>query len=257
MRLHLRGRAFGDLPAEIERHHPVGNVHHQAHVVLDQQHREPEPVANLLDQGAERPDFLVIEAARRLIEQQQLGLAGQGARQLHAFLRAEGQVGDARARHRLQAEEAHQRLRFSQCGALLVLHRRQAQGIEEEAAVRAAMAPDHDVVQHRHGLEQGEVLEGAPDAERGDAVPGDPQERCAVEQDVAAATLVEARQAVEQRGLAGAVGPDQADDASGLDVEGDAIQRDDAAKAHAHAVHAQQRPCSNRFDRSSSKGFVP
>src|SRR6185369_603699 len=104
----------------------------------------------------------------------------------------------------------------------------------------------------RHGAEQREILEGAADADRGDAVAGDPEQRIAVEQDVAAAALIKARQAVEEGGLAGAVGADQPDDAAGRHVEGDIVERDDAAKANANVLHAQQRPCNTRSDRPSS-----
>ncbi len=34
--LHLGGRAVGDLDAVVEHHDAVGQIHHHAHVVLDQ-----------------------------------------------------------------------------------------------------------------------------------------------------------------------------------------------------------------------------
>ena len=67
------------------------------------------------------------------------------------------------------------------------------------------------------------------------------QDRAALEQDVALVGHVEAGQAIEERGLAGAVGADQPGDAAGRHVEGDAVERDDAAEAHRHVAHAQQR----------------
>ena len=39
--LHLLRRALGDLLAVVEHRDPVGDPHHDAHVVLDQQHRQP------------------------------------------------------------------------------------------------------------------------------------------------------------------------------------------------------------------------
>jgi hypothetical protein len=101
------------------------------------------------------------------------------------------------------------------------------------------VAPEHDVVEHRHAAEQGEVLEGAADAERRDPVARHLQQRARAEQDFAAVALVEARQAVEERGLAGAVRPDQPDDVARRDIEGDPVQRDDAAEADADLLHAQ------------------
>ena len=63
----------------------------------------------------------------------------------------------------------------------------------------------------------------------------------ALEQDVAAVGRVEAAEAIEERGLAGAVGADQAGDLAGKDVEGDAVERDDAAEADRDVAHAEQR----------------
>ena len=96
------GGAFGDLAAEIQRDDAVGDRHHQAHVMLDQQQRHPALVADASEQLAEFVDFVVIEAAGGLIEQQQLRPRGQRPRQLDAFLRPERQIGDAAVRHLAQ-----------------------------------------------------------------------------------------------------------------------------------------------------------
>ena len=87
-------RAFGELLAEIQRDHVVGDRHHQPHVMLDQQHGDIAVVANPADQVAEDVDFLMVEAAGRLVEQQYLGLRGKRPRQLDALLGAERQAGN-------------------------------------------------------------------------------------------------------------------------------------------------------------------
>ena len=56
-------------------------------------------VADALDQFAEPVDFGVIEAAGRLIEQQQFRPRRKRARKLDALLDAERQIGDAPVRH--------------------------------------------------------------------------------------------------------------------------------------------------------------
>ena len=170
--LHLGRRSLRDLAPEVERDHLVGDAHHQAHVVLDQKHGDAQPVADVADQLAERVHFLVIEAARRLVQQQQLGLAGECARQLDALLRAEGKVGHALVGRRLQAEERDQLARLFGRDSLLARHPRQAQRIGKETAPGAAVAAQHHIVLDRHGAEQRQVLEGASDARCGDAVPG-------------------------------------------------------------------------------------
>ena len=53
--------------------------------------------------------------------------------------------------------------------------------------------------------------------------------------------LVETAQAVEEGGLAGAVGTDQTDDLAGLDVEGDVVQGDDPSEAYAELTYLQDR----------------
>src|SRR5215813_9694220 len=44
---HPGGRAFGNLAAEIEHMHPVGNIHDNPHLVLDHQHGDAELVADI------------------------------------------------------------------------------------------------------------------------------------------------------------------------------------------------------------------
>src|SRR5205085_4746824 len=83
--LHLGGGALGDLAAEIERDDLVGHRHDEIHVMLDQQDSDLPFVANAADQPAELADLLVVETAGRLIEHEQLWLAGERARQLNPF----------------------------------------------------------------------------------------------------------------------------------------------------------------------------
>ena len=102
------------------------------------------------------------------------------------------------------------------------------------------MRADHDVLAHRHAAEHRQVLEGAAHAQPGDLMRGRVGDRLAFEQDVAGLVLVQPAQAVEQRGLAGAVGADQAADVAALHIEAHAVEGDDAAEAHGHATHAEQ-----------------
>ena len=67
------------------------------------------------------------------------------------------------------------------------------------------------------------------------------EDRAALEQDVAAVGHVQTRQAVEERGLARAVGADQAGDLARRNIERHAVERDDAAEAHRNVAHAQLR----------------
>src|SRR5262245_41418270 len=73
--LDLGRAALGDLPPEVEHDHAIGHLHDQAHVVLDQQHRGAAVIPDLAHQARECRDLLVVEPARRLVEQEQPGPA--------------------------------------------------------------------------------------------------------------------------------------------------------------------------------------
>jgi CO dehydrogenase/acetyl-CoA synthase delta subunit len=67
------------------------------------------------------------------------------------------------------------------------------------------MPSEHHVLEDGKRSEEREVLERASDAGRGDRVRREAEERAALELDLALRRIVEAAQAVEERGLAGAV----------------------------------------------------
>ena len=215
LRLHLGRRAVGDLAAEVERDDLVGDAHHQVHVVLDQQHRQRAARSRIRRRSApQRLDLLVVEAAGRLVEQQQLRLARQRAAELDALLRAERQVRHRRRRRRASRSSSAS---SSSARAAAVAAPRAAPpaGAARWRRSRCAVRqwpPTSTFSRTLMRAEQRQVLERAADAERGDAVRRRLEQRAALERDPALAERVEARQAVEQRRLAGAVRADQADD---------------------------------------------
>ena len=127
------------------------------------------------------------------------------------FCSAERQVGDAAVRDVGEVEKLDQLP--GDVGERCSSRRGpgQLQRIAEEIAAAERMAADAHIVEHRHGAEQREVLERAADADLGDAVRRAVEDALPFEQDVAASRRVEAAEAVEQRGLAGAVRADQAE----------------------------------------------
>src|SRR5688572_4619340 len=68
---HLRRWALRDLAPEVEHVDSIGDRHDQVHVVLDEQDREVVVDPNAPDQRREFPHLLVVEPARRLVEQEQ------------------------------------------------------------------------------------------------------------------------------------------------------------------------------------------
>src|SRR6185437_877457 len=101
---------------------------------------------------------------------------------------------------------------------------------------RKVVAADQHVVAHAQGAEQGEVLKGATDPEVDELVARGAGQLAALEQDLAFAVAIDAADAVEQRGLAGTVRPDQAADLPLPDIERDTVERDDAAEADNYAA---------------------
>ena len=141
---------------------------------------------------AEAVDLGVIEAAGRLVEQQQLRPRGERARKLDALLQAERQVGDAAERDVAEIEEIDQLPGDVGKRVLLAPRPGELQRVGEEIGAAERMAADAHIVEHRHGAEQREVLERAADADLGDAVRRAVEDAAPLEHDVARGRRVEA-----------------------------------------------------------------
>jgi hypothetical protein len=103
------------------------------------------------------------------------------------------------------------------------------------------VAAEEQVVEHGEVFEQLDVLEGPGQAGPGDAVRLQPGQVAAVEADAALLGPVQARQAVEQRGLAGAVGADDGEQLARPDLEAHRAEGPDAGEAQVQVVDPQQR----------------
>ena len=102
--------------------------------------------------------------------------------------------------------------------------------------MRAHVAADHHVLDGRHLGEQPDVLEGARDARLRDLVHRGRLVRRAAQHEGAAVGRVQAGDDVEEGGLAGAVGADQAVDLARIDGDADVGQGLQAAEALGHAI---------------------
>src|ERR671917_718581 len=83
---HLARRALGDLLAVIQHGYPVGDAHDHPHLVLDEEDGDPPLLPQPPDELREARGLLRVHPRRRLVEEEQLGLRGQGARYLEAPL---------------------------------------------------------------------------------------------------------------------------------------------------------------------------
>src|SRR3954454_3856781 len=108
------------------------------------------------------------------------------------------------------------------------------------------MAADEHVLDRRHGSEQPDVLERARDAPRGDAIRSHGRDVPVLVAHHPKGGFVQAREHVEERRLAGAVGPDDGDDRALGDREGDVVDCGQAAELLREAHRLEQRRAGER-----------
>ena len=190
--------------------------------MLDKQDGQVEMVTDGLDEVHELDTFLRVHAGGGFVQQQHAGLGGQGAGDLQTALGTVGQVAGLFVPQILQVHGLQQAvgdvdgfLLFAAGGGVA------GQGAPD-AGLGAAVAADHHVLQHGHVAEQTDVLEGAGHAQRRDEVGLAPVEQMllavgAVQVHGAFRGLVDAGDAVEEGGLAGAVGADEGHDLTFVD----------------------------------------
>src|SRR5574343_1095916 len=236
---HLVGGAVADLLAVVQHHHAVGDVHHHAHVVLDQDDGGAEFLVDVEDEAAHVLFLLDVHAGHRLVEQQHAGLHGQGAAQVDALLQAVGQAAHRGLAEGLDLEEVDDVLDEGAVRALLALGRAPADRLLEEVGLHLQVAARHDVVDHAHALEERQVLEGARHPHLGHLAAVHVAEGLAPEGDLALLRRVDAVDAVEHRALAGAVGADDRADLVRAHVEADVGQRLDATEAQADVLDVE------------------
>src|SRR5690606_633890 len=126
----------------------------------------------------------------------------------------------------------------------------QADALEQDPRRPAGiLAPAADMTEHAAGdhvfldIERGEDApqpEGARDAAPRDVVGGPAADRLAGETDLPRARAKRARDQIEHRGLAAAIGTDKAQQFAILDPEGDVVDGDEAAEGLADMLDTEQ-----------------
>src|SRR3984957_6823105 len=224
------GRGAGEgVASHVEDDDPVGGVQDAAHVLFDDQERDARAV-----QGGERRVDLVDEArresGRRLVEDDQAGLADQRARDGESALFAAGQAAGA-----LVGAGAKQReLRIDALD-----------GRRRGAPRAQRIAAQHQVLMHAHVSEDAARLGDIADALAHHAIGREARERIAGEADAALEGRQVAEDGLQQRRLARAIGPDDAHDFAGADIERHLVQDFQPAIARADALDSQHQcpPC--------------
>ena len=166
---------------------------------------------DVLDPECQVLGFLRVQPGRRLVEQQQAGFGTQRPSDLHHLAGTVGQAAHQLAAVALQVQEVDDLLHLLAESDLLATHRRQEQNVGKEIRAAMHMAADQQVVEHRFAVEQFGILERPGDAEF-----GHPMGRCAGhvragEGHAPGVGVVEAADDVEDGGLAGTVGADDAE----------------------------------------------
>src|SRR5215467_4312337 len=231
---------FSDLAAEVQHHDPVGDVHHQIHMVLDHEQRQAELPVYAADQPAQITNLFVVEATGRLVEEDQARPAGQGSRQLDGLESGEGQacnrpicnLGQAHQLQRLRRLLARPPLGATHVAGAQASH----QEVERVGAELRMQAAEH-VVDDGHSTEELDVLECAGQPVIDDSMAWIAQQVVPVEQDLTRVRRVHPGDAVEQGRFPGPIWADQPEDRAFLDVEGDVVQRDDPAEPDADAAY--------------------
>ena len=154
-------------------------------------------------------DDIIVMNGGRIVEQQQLGVGGKRADDLQTTLGAVRQRAGLLVCQMLHIKDGQQ-LHGALVGSLLVLPiRRQAQHALKAGVTLLVMQADLNVILHRHGIKQANVLEGTGNTHAVDLVDRLARGVLAIEQDGAVRGLVHLGEQVEDRGLTGAVGADQ------------------------------------------------
>ena len=154
----------------IEHRHPVAHAHDHAHVVLDQEHGDPQLRTNALEQPGHLAGLRRVHPGGRLVEQQQLGLTRERTRDLETPLvtirEVAGQLVVAATEPDV-AEPAARRL------ADLLLFGRvagQAERRVDQSRAHPGMLADHYILERGHVPKEADVLERPADAHSHDLV---------------------------------------------------------------------------------------
>src|SRR5436309_10140982 len=197
---HSLRRTIANDAAVVEGHHAAGKARDDIHVVLDENH----PHAGIprgTHYHVHDSELLVCrDAAGRLVQQQQLRAAGERHGDIEQLADTFGQRSGHSRRIRLELEPCQRRVgrrsRIARCGDAL--------GYQQ-------------IVAHTQRLEELRYLERARDSQLRDLPWIEPHDVAPAEYDASAVRLKIAGHHVEECRLAGAVGPDEAD--NGVHVE--------------------------------------
>src|SRR3954469_13578141 len=199
MVLHLQRRPFRNLLPEAQHGDPIRDRHDELHHVLDQEDSDTSRLVEIGKKLVQLLDLARAETGRRLVEKQKPGRDCKGSRNLQELLVPKVETAGLGVPVVREASVLKDFLGQRECR--LWLHRQPL----TYARVASRICAEHDVLQHRELVEKLKILEGAGHAAPGHHMRPQASNVLAVEYDTALRGLVDPRDAVEHRGLAGAV----------------------------------------------------
>ena len=209
---------------ELQDRDPVADIHDEPDDVLDQDERDALLIADPAQQRVELGEPIDAQSHGGLVEQNDLRIADQRAGDLDHALLAEGQCSRGPIREVRHADEMQCAARLLLRAHFLLAPATQAEAGAEKARCVCRCRPVIRFSSTVMPLNKLRGLEGAPKPKLRDVARLAADDRGSVEPDAPLLRTMHAADRVQQRGLAGAVGPDQPANLEPVDIEVDALQ---------------------------------
>src|SRR5579883_2668400 len=239
--------ALEDLLPRIHHDDAVGDLVDEAHQMLDDEKCYAR-ARQLLEAAGDALQFGRVQARGELVDQKEPRPRGERAREIqHLLLRAVELVRAALGEP-VEIERGEKRTR-----------------IDPPLGIAAIGVRDLDILAHGQREEWLRHLEGAVDAEMDDTVRGEAADLAPFEAHPSAIGRIKAGDDIDAGRLAGAVGADEAEDLAWLQMEGQPVQRAEAAEALDEPLDLEQRrhlrghrsPGGGAARRARSAGTAP
>src|SRR5919204_2769701 len=219
--------ALRDQLAVVQHDKAVRDREHNLHQMLD--HDDGDALlGDLADDGQRLLDLGGVEPGVALVQHQKARAQGEALGELEPLAPGEGEGGRWTMRHVGKAREFEMLAGDRPC-------------LAHVAGMTAKQRAGGDVLHHRHPRERLHDLEGSGEAEPRDPVGPLARDVMAVEMHMARRGRMHAGDQVDQRGLAGAVRPNEADDLALVDVEADVVDGLEPAEPARDAIQGQKR----------------
>jgi hypothetical protein len=240
LRRELGEASLGEIPASGEHRDTIADGGDGVHVMLDQKDREA-----LVDQPAKMPGDLArerrIDAGHRFVEEQQLRLRHQDAAELEQLLLSTGERRRRLVQYADQIEPLGDLVSGLHQLGLAPSRRREAKEGPPDPFAWLPVAVEQQVLVYAQARKTARDLEGAHQADAGDAIGSPAGDVVPREDDPTRMRRHDPGNAIEERRLARPVGPDQPRDPVRVDAQVHPFEGVHAAKAARQLVDFEER----------------